>query len=496
LFDHVALSLQVSSVGHFARRENFEFLLEREREREMEKDKRCVLIKRLKRVYNVGLVKFRILSYADGRMKVRAEKNDNSFVVSKTFSSQEVRSRLTHLSYTWMASKTKRDNAVVKAICSKRGKDMLKLLEADENGIRFIKKREEEEEEREKEEKTTEKSDDERFSPPSPPRLRKSISMVEDQLEMELTPPITMSRSRSAPSLSATKRVVEDAYEIIEKQKPIRTVLRMEQLQDMGQVRKGRRASRGSKSMTPKPKTMLRKTRSRLLTPMTTDDEMLSSISLNSTMSLCDSPVPKPSFCRKMSFGEEVENEDLQKEVESPDAKHLNFDHCQYPRPIRRSQSYASKLRSRIELSKDYVLPSPLQPILSQNKKNISCSKNPKQDAIVALLGAARRNKLNKGREVLKSLKSLGLELSSIDSCCDKHGNTALILASQSGHFDFCQFLIEAGHRLDDTNERGNTALHYCYAYGHANIANMLLQEGASDNIVNAVGSDCYDGAL
>ena len=302
-----------------------------------------------------------------------------------------------------------------------------------------------------------------------------------------------MRRSQSAPCLSA-KQVVKDVYDILDAQKPIRTILRMEQFKDMGDVRKGRRPSRGGKNMTPLKKTMLKRTRSRLLTPvLSTEDEMLSSMSLDSTMSLLSTTnSPKPSFCRKMSFGEEEEEEEEEVEddvvkVESPDAKHMDFDPCQYPRPIRRSQSYASRLRSQVKLSKEYNPP--------QTNKVKRKLISPKDSAIAKLLAAARRNKLEKARNALKELASLGLDLSS-HSSCDKNGNTALIVASQSGHLEVARFLVEAGHTLDDTNHRGNTALHYCFAYGHADIAHMLLQEGASDNIVNEVGGDCYDGAL
>ena len=223
-------------------------------------DNRCVLIKRLKRVHNNSIVKFRVLAYADGRIKVECvPQNEDTFrrKFKKTFSKGEVRERLSHLSYTWTDFDTL-DNNTVKVVCTRRGKDFLKLLDVhEEKGLCF-------KSENEFEEKEEDPMEHERFSPPSPPRMRKSISMVEDQLEDEfsdLTTPPMMRRTQSAPCLSA-KQVVKDAYEILDSQKPIRTMLRMEQFKDMGEVRKGRRASRGAKSMTPLKKTMLKRTRS------------------------------------------------------------------------------------------------------------------------------------------------------------------------------------------------------------------------------------------
>ena len=95
---------------------------------EQMQDNRCVLIKRLKRVHNNSIVKFRVLAYVDGRIKVDAvQQNDTSRRFKKTFSKGEVRERLLHLSYTWTDFDTSDDNTV-KVVCTRRGKDFLKLL--------------------------------------------------------------------------------------------------------------------------------------------------------------------------------------------------------------------------------------------------------------------------------------------------------------------------------------------------------------------------------
>lgn len=70
----------------------------------------------------------------------------------------------------------------------------------------------------------------------------------------------------------------------------------------------------------------------------------------------------------------------------------------------------------------------------------------------------------------------------------DKHGNTALILATNQGHTDIAKMLIEKGAKLDVQNKDGYTALILAADKGHAEIATLLIESGAKLDMQSANG--------
>jgi ankyrin repeat protein len=71
------------------------------------------------------------------------------------------------------------------------------------------------------------------------------------------------------------------------------------------------------------------------------------------------------------------------------------------------------------------------------------------------------------------------------NSCCDvneqdQHGNTPLHIATQNGHLDIVQFLVEqAGIQVNAQNKKGLTSLHMAIQYGYKELAACLQTHGA-----------------
>jgi hypothetical protein len=63
-----------------------------------------------------------------------------------------------------------------------------------------------------------------------------------------------------------------------------------------------------------------------------------------------------------------------------------------------------------------------------------------------------------------------------------KDGATALLLASQTGHFRITQTLMEAGAELNAQNHKGFTAVMIASAQGHTGVVRMLIEAGADVN--------------
>jgi len=76
----------------------------------------------------------------------------------------------------------------------------------------------------------------------------------------------------------------------------------------------------------------------------------------------------------------------------------------------------------------------------------------------------------------------------------DEHGNTPLIVAAQNNRKRTIKFLIAKGSDPNIQNKSGQTALHYAFSYRYFDLAETLLELGASDTILNNRGLDPYDG--
>ena len=73
----------------------------------------------------------------------------------------------------------------------------------------------------------------------------------------------------------------------------------------------------------------------------------------------------------------------------------------------------------------------------------------------------------------------------------DQDGDTPLHYACAAGNIDFVKPLI-VGRRIDVQNHLGDTPLHYACAMGQTKVVEMLLQLGASPNIANKEGQNCF----
>jgi ankyrin repeat protein len=98
-----------------------------------------------------------------------------------------------------------------------------------------------------------------------------------------------------------------------------------------------------------------------------------------------------------------------------------------------------------------------------------------------ALPNAASHGDLKKVQRLLNQ----GIDVDSTD----KDGDTALILASEEGHLDIVNLLLEMNAKLDiQATEGGNTALICASAEGHLEIVKALLTKNANVDIQNQYG--------
>ena len=75
----------------------------------------------------------------------------------------------------------------------------------------------------------------------------------------------------------------------------------------------------------------------------------------------------------------------------------------------------------------------------------------------------------------------------------DECSRTLLYLASRSGFYDMCELLLEKGASINVVQSTGSTPLHGAAYYGHTLIAELLLQHGAKTDIKNKFGNSPQD---
>lgn len=71
----------------------------------------------------------------------------------------------------------------------------------------------------------------------------------------------------------------------------------------------------------------------------------------------------------------------------------------------------------------------------------------------------------------------------------DPEGDNCLHIASRRGYYEAVVLLLRAGFDVNATGDMRYTALHYAYQKGHQNIADLLIQNGASDEIISEFGT-------
>jgi TPR repeat protein len=89
--------------------------------------------------------------------------------------------------------------------------------------------------------------------------------------------------------------------------------------------------------------------------------------------------------------------------------------------------------------------------------------------------------------ELVRALLEKGADVNARDS----RGETPLMYAGRSGHFDIVKMLIE--HGADVNLREGQTALMHTH---HLEVIKYLLEHGADPNIRNEHGMTCYENAL
>ncbi|KAM7312910.1 hypothetical protein ISCGN_009814 [Ixodes scapularis] len=85
---------------------------------------------------------------------------------------------------------------------------------------------------------------------------------------------------------------------------------------------------------------------------------------------------------------------------------------------------------------------------------------------------------------ILKFLHSKGANLKLADS----HGDSAMYWAARQGHTDVIQYLWEHGVSVDCQNRIGETALHVAARYGHRPAVKLLCSFGANINVADEHG--------
>jgi len=88
-------------------------------------------------------------------------------------------------------------------------------------------------------------------------------------------------------------------------------------------------------------------------------------------------------------------------------------------------------------------------------------------------------SKIRTGRDLLKDK--------------DKCGRTLLYIACMSGFYDTCELLLEEGASINVVQSTGSTPLHGAAYYRHTLVVGLLLQHGAKTDIKNQAGMTALD---
>ncbi|XP_067131292.1 death-associated protein kinase 1-like isoform X1 [Centruroides vittatus] len=86
--------------------------------------------------------------------------------------------------------------------------------------------------------------------------------------------------------------------------------------------------------------------------------------------------------------------------------------------------------------------------------------------------------------EILRFLHSKGADIFRVDS----HEDSAIYWAARQGHDHIIQYLCDQGMPVDMQNRAGETALHVASRYGHANVVHLLCGFGANINLPDEHG--------
>ncbi|CAI8051569.1 Protein TANC2 [Geodia barretti] len=95
--------------------------------------------------------------------------------------------------------------------------------------------------------------------------------------------------------------------------------------------------------------------------------------------------------------------------------------------------------------------------------------------------------------KVMWQIVRLLLEKRADVSICDKNGCSPVYGASQNGHTDVVDLLVQAGADIHlATTEYGSVPLGIAAAKGHTETVQRLLELGANPNHQNKVITDCH----
>ena len=75
----------------------------------------------------------------------------------------------------------------------------------------------------------------------------------------------------------------------------------------------------------------------------------------------------------------------------------------------------------------------------------------------------------------------------------DERARTLLYIASRSGFYDMCELLLEKGASINVVQSTGSTPLHGAAYYRHTLVVGLLLQHGAKTDIKNQAGNTALD---
>lgn len=75
----------------------------------------------------------------------------------------------------------------------------------------------------------------------------------------------------------------------------------------------------------------------------------------------------------------------------------------------------------------------------------------------------------------------------------DDLGRSLLYLAARNGYIDICNYLLQKGAKINDTQNTGSTPLHGASYYGNELVVHLLLQYGANTKIKNNFSNFAMD---